>query len=94
MKKRTDIKTRTYEAGFEDFMIDIVETADMYEAYIYREKSGYRSHIIGLMKADTTLREFKEMLENEMTENMYYYDQDMDDLDEMHTQKSMEGRTS
>lgn len=82
MLRKTNIKTRTYMCGFEDFMIDIVETDTEYNAYIYREKYGLKSHVYGVMRSDYTLSQFKAMLENSLLEDMHYYDQDMEDIEE------------
>lgn len=92
--KKANIKTTTYETGFENFMIDITETDEEYGAYIYRSDCGLKNFIYGVLKSTTTLREFKEMLENTMTEDMYFYDKDVEDIEAMHTQQLMEGRTS
>jgi hypothetical protein len=48
MKLIENIKTTTYAEG--DFRIDITETEDMFEAYIYHVAYGVKNHIIGCPK--------------------------------------------
>ena len=48
MKLIENIKTTTYAEG--DFRIDITETEDMLEAYIYHVGYGIKQHIIGCPK--------------------------------------------
>ena len=54
MKKRDIINTATYETGYEDFLIDVVEKYDsmgqenVFEIWIYRESMGVKMLAYGV----------------------------------------------
>lgn len=48
-------KTTSFYTGKEDFIIDIIETTDIencpiYETWLYREKTGHKTFVIGELK--------------------------------------------
>ena len=59
-------KTTTFYTGYEDFMIDIVESDDkwnepMYETWLYREKTGTKIYVVGEQKkiyANKTIEQY------------------------------------
>ena len=59
----TKIKTRTYKLGYEDYMIDIVETDAYYNAWIYTgDRCSLKSFAFGREKNGITINEFKRIL--------------------------------
>ena len=53
--KKLNWKTTTFDVGYEDFMIDIVESDNkwdepMYETWLYREKTGTKIYVVGELK--------------------------------------------
>lgn len=52
------ISTETYQTSLDDFMVDVVENADAYDAYLYRLEYGVKTHMFGVDKAQATKKEF------------------------------------
>ena len=55
MKRITGNYMTTFATGFEDFMLDIIETKDpdgqgMYDSWLYRKNTGHKVFIIGEYK--------------------------------------------
>lgn len=80
MKQLKSYKTTTFADG--NFRIDIVEKKTEYEAWIYRHDTGIKSHIIGVMKKDTTFENFVEMIECNLEEDKEHYDMEIGLLDQ------------
>ena len=79
MKKRTEIKITTYDAG-DGFLVDIVERINngepIYEAFLYRDDNGVKDLMFGYFKKNTTRKEFMEMVECSLYEYEAQYDDD------------------
>ena len=55
MHKLPETKTTSYMTGYQDFIIDIIETTDpdgepMYDTWLYREKTGMKMFVVGEYK--------------------------------------------
>lgn len=50
--KRTEIKTITYDTGFRNFMVDVVETEYGHEAFLYKSDYGVKDLMFGLHEKD------------------------------------------
>ena len=55
MKKLHETKTTSYMTGYQDFIIDIIETTDpdgepMFETWLYRENTGIKDFVVGEYK--------------------------------------------
>lgn len=89
MKRRTDIKVKTYEADY-GFMVDIVDnSADKYpswDVWLYRKNIGVKMHMFGLLKEyNYTTKQILDIVERNLPE--YYPDYDerycqYDDVDQ------------
>lgn len=55
--KKLNYKTTTYKYD-NHFLIDIVETNDEYESYLYDKSYGIKSLIFGMLKKDITASAF------------------------------------
>ena len=80
MKRRTDIKVKTYEADY-GFMVDIVDNVDErngiaeWDVWLYRKNIGYKMHMFGLLKEyNHTIKQILEIIERNLPE--YYPDYD------------------
>ncbi len=72
--KRTEIKTITYDTGFRNFMVDVVETDYGYEAYLYKSDHGIKDLMFGLQEKD--IDEFVETVEANLLEHMSFYEEE------------------
>ncbi len=52
------ISTDTYHTSLGDFMVDVVENAVTYEAYLYHSAYGVKTLMFDLNKADVTKEKF------------------------------------
>lgn len=59
--KLTNIKTTTYAYG--EYLIDIVERDDFFEAWLNKDGNGNKEYMFGLSKGDHTLPDFIEIVE-------------------------------
>lgn len=90
MKRRTEIKTKTYEADY-GFMVDIVDDVDrrcgeaVWSVYLYREDLSVKVFMFGLLKSATpTLREVVGIVKANLPEYYGDYDEEYaryDDVD-------------
>lgn len=64
--KTTGIRTTTYEHG--DFLIDIVEMEDSYEAWLCLKNYGTKSLMFGSGKETVTADEFLSLIEASLAE--------------------------
>lgn len=71
--EKVKVKTSTYKIG--EYMIDIVETDDEYEAWIYRSDYGVKHSMIGCDKTQTTRKEFMAVVEATYYEYAMRYDE-------------------
>lgn len=59
-----ELKTTSFyikQKGIEDgFILEVIETKSMFEAWIYHAEYGIKSLMFGLMKEDTTYNDFIE----------------------------------
>jgi len=94
--KKTDIKTTTFETGYEDFMVDIVEKEDAFDVYLYRGSARWKDYLFGLSKKYVaTLDLAAEIVEGNLLDYVgyHFYDQKTDTLakiDDIHNTKMME----
>ena len=74
-------KTYTYWIGG-NFLLDIVDTPECYEAYIYHTSYGVKSMILGCSKEYTTLQGFIEEVQAKdiIIPAMEYYREDYMDM--------------
>ena len=63
--KELDFKTKTYSVKRE-YLIDVVETDDYYEGYIYTKDSTIKMFMIGCPSETVTEAEFRDMLEDDL----------------------------
>ena len=82
MKLLKDIKTKTYEVEHElynGFMVDIVESEELFEAYLYHKNYGVKMSVFGTMKEaykeyygkPETLNGFSELVESVLKNDNY-----------------------
>ena len=74
MKRIDSLKTTTYEDG--DFLIDIVETADVYEAWLYRKDYGVKDLMFGMLKKDYSEDRFLNFVIVNLEWHEEFYDKD------------------
>ena len=67
MDKISNSIKETYKRG--EYVIEISETGETYEVWIYREQYGIKMLMFGLLKEDTPLAEFIKIVER----NFYNY---------------------
>lgn len=72
--KRTEIKTVTYDTGFRNFMVDVVETEYGYDAYLYKSDYGIKDLMFGLQEKD--IDEFVEIVEANLLEHMCIFEEE------------------
>ncbi len=72
--KRTDIKTITYDVGFRNFMVDVVETEYGHEAFLYKSNYGVKDLMFGLQEKD--IDAFVEIVEANLPDYMYSYEEE------------------
>lgn len=60
MFTKKEIKIDRYSDG--DFIVEIVETADLFEAWIGRERYGAKEYFFGIPKGSTTKDKFEELV--------------------------------
>ena len=75
--KRTDIKTITYDVGFQDFMVDVVEEEDYYSAYIYKSTSEIKSLMFCMVEKD--LDKFLKAIDDNLINEMLIYNEEYGD---------------
>ena len=80
MKEIKEIKTRTYSV---EHYIDIVETEDMYEAWLYSPGYGIKMFMIGCPKKQQSYETFLEYVENEIGTDLELYYEDINKLESM-----------
>lgn len=75
---RTAQRTTTLKTEYHDceFRVDIVETAEMREAWIYTDTVGTKELMFGCLKKNKTSEEFLSMVENEFEQYAEYYEAD------------------
>lgn len=75
--KRTDIKTITYDVGFQDFMVDVVEEDCGYSAYIYKSTSAIKSLMFCSPEKD--LDKFLKAIDDNLINEMLIYNEEYGD---------------
>ncbi len=63
MMKLTEIKTKTYKYN-DEYFVDIVDDGEYYNAWLYKEGYGAKSHIIGSPKESSIEDEFVSSIED------------------------------
>ena len=76
--KKTTIKMTRYEHG--EYYIDIIETAENYEAWIVGKNIGLESLMFGMPKEQQTCKEFLEIVEANLEDEIIYYEGDLEDI--------------
>lgn len=84
MLRETGIITTTYETGHEDFMIDIVESRYIYEAWLYREAEGRKDIMFGIEREFWTMEEFLNKVEELLPKYIKFYDEETESIENMH----------
>ena len=72
--KKTEIKTITYDTGFRNFMVDVVETEYGYEAFLYKSNYGIKELMFGLQEKN--IEEFVEIVEANLLVHMSIYEEE------------------
>ena len=67
------ISTDTYQTSLDDFMVDVVENVDSFDAFLYRLGYGIKTFMFGVDKADTTKKEFLAMVKENLATYAEYY---------------------
>lgn len=70
--KRTEIKTITYDTGFRNFMVDVVEKEYGYAAFLYKSNYGVKDLMFGLQEKDIDV--FVEIVEANLLDHMSIYE--------------------
>lgn len=78
--KLTSIKTTTFAHG--EYLIDIVERDDLFEAWLNKDGNGNKEYMFGLSKGDHTLPDFIEIVECRLYQEIPTY-QINDAVDEL-----------
>lgn len=73
MKKLSNYKTEAYSFGV-DFIVDIVETTDCYEAYLYEKHCSIKDLIFGMPKEQQSKKEFINIVEANLLNDNYIND--------------------
>lgn len=72
--KPAKIKTMSFYVDQKDgFILEVVETKTMYEAWIYHADYGVKKLMFGLMKEDTTFNDFIETATANITDYIERY---------------------
>ena len=84
--KRANLKTYTYHAEGE-WMIDVIDTGDMYWAYLHQGVNSYRKELYGMPKnqptaADIDLKTFVKYVGNVWEDYIDMYEEEVAVLDE------------
>lgn len=84
MKRRAEIKTKTYEAE-QGFMVDIVDTIDdmcgepIWDVFLYRKGFGVKMYMFGLPKSLTpTIRNAVSIVEGNLPQYYNTYKRDFE----------------
>ena len=84
MLRERNTVTTTYETGREDFMIDVVESGYVYEAWLYREAEGRKEIMFGIEREFWTMEEFLNKVEELLPKYIRFYDEETENIEEMH----------
>lgn len=71
--KKTEIKTTTYSYT-KEYLVDVVETDEDYEAYIYTAENVFKLLMFGCPKEQQTKSEFLDVVDANMDEFITEYE--------------------
>lgn len=74
--KKTEIKTTTY-SYVKEYLVDIVETENDYEAYVYSKDNCYKIFMFGCPKEQQTKDEFIDMVKASMDDFISDYEHEI-----------------
>lgn len=72
--KKTETKITRYEA--KGYYIDIIENDKMYEAMLTRKGYGVSMYMFGVLKDETSIDEFIEVIEKNLDDDIAIYEMD------------------
>ena len=73
MEKCQNFTIEAYITAVSDFMVDIVEMEDVFEAYLYRNGYGVKSLMFGVDKAQTTKEDFISLVSANLHTHIDHY---------------------
>ncbi len=91
MKEIKGIKHHTYEL-FDDWRLEVEETKDFFNAYLYRDSCGRKEFVVGMPKKQpdeiVTLNHFCECVLCQIYKDMEMYDENTDAIEEYYMSKN------
>lgn len=83
-----EIKNKTITYSYvKEFCVDIVETDEMYDAWIYEKNTGIKSYMFGITKDDYDYDEAKKLIEKNVNQYIPIYLQELGDLEQAFTER-------
>lgn len=76
MEKIKDVKIESYDAG-DGFVVDVTETADTYEAHIYKKENGDKKYMCGVKKDAQTKRDFIEIAASQVDTFRHIFEEEV-----------------
>lgn len=75
LKRKYNYKTKTYQT-VANFYVDIIESKDYYDAFLYEKTHGVKESMFGCSKKDATYEEYLGMIECQLANDIMFYVED------------------